>query len=146
MIRLIALAVIMLLSSTAFSQTATKKNTTDSIVALPKGVAIEVVKDLIRKDSLDLELNTVKGNYKLLEKNLTVKDSIIGIKDNIISIYVEKEKNFNTIIEFKDLQKKNLEDQNKQLTKEIKRQKIKLFFRTSFGLAIIGGLTYLLIK
>jgi hypothetical protein len=113
---------------------------------LPKLVAIEVVKDLIRKDSLELELKTSKNNYSLLEKNISSKDSIIKLKDNTISVYVEKEKNCNTIIELKDTQKKNLEDLNKQLVKEIKKQKIKLFFRTSFGLAIIGGLTYLLLR
>ena len=136
----------MLLSLTASSQVATKKNTTDSVIVLPKLVAIEVVKDLIRKDSLELELKTSKNNYSLLEKNISSKDSIIKLKDNIILVYTEKEKNCNTMIELKDTQKKNLEDLTKQLTKEIKKQKIKLFFRTSFGLAIIGGLTYLLIR
>jgi hypothetical protein len=131
---------------TASSQVATKKNTTDSVIVLPKLVAIEVVKDLIRKDSLELELKTSKNNYSLLEKNISSKDSIIKLKDNIILVYTEKEKNCNTMIELKDTQKKNLEDLTKQLTKEIKKQKIKLFFRTSFGLAIIGGLTYLLIR
>lgn len=136
----------MLLSLTAFSQVATKTGTKDSIIPLPKIVAIEVVKDLIRKDSLETEVKYLKSNIGLLEKNLSIKDSIILIKDNIISVYVEKEKNWNSIIDLKDEQKKNLEDLTKKLTKDLKKQKVKLFFRTSFGLAIIGGLTYLLLK
>ena len=131
---------------TASSQVATRTNTRDSIIPLPKIVAIEIVKDLIRKDSLETEVNFLKNNMGLLEKNLVIKDSIILIKDNIISVYVEKEKNWNNIIELKDLQKKNLEDLTKKLTVDLKRQKVKGFFSTTFGLAIIGGLTYLLLK
>jgi hypothetical protein len=113
---------------------------------LPKLVAKEVVKDLIRKDSLESELKITQSNLRLLEHNISAKDSIITFKSNIIQLYTEREKNYNTIIDLKDLQKKNLEDLTKKLNKDLKKQKLKLFARTSFGVVVIGGLSYLLLK
>jgi hypothetical protein len=136
----------MLLSLTAFSQTVTKNYITDSIVPLPKFVAKEVAKDLIRKDSLLTELAICKSNSDLLNENLSNKDKIISSKDSIISIYGEKEKNWFSIIELKDLQKKNLEELTKKLTHDLKMQKIKMTVRSSLGLALIGVLTYIIVK
>jgi hypothetical protein len=136
----------MLVSSIAFSQLATKRNTVDSIILLPKIVAKEVVKDLIRKDSLESELKITKINTGLLKNNLIAKDSIITSKNSIIELYKEKENNYNTMIDLKDLQNKNLDDLVKKLNKDLKKQKIKLFTRTTFGVIVIGGLSYLLLK
>jgi hypothetical protein len=136
----------MLASSIAFSQIATKSFTADSIIPLPKIVAKEVAKDLIRKDSLESELKVTQKNMGLLEHNLTAKDSLITSKDGIIDLYKEKEKNYNTMIDLKDLQKKNLEELAKKLNRDLKKQKLKLFARTSFGVIVIGGLSYLLLK
>jgi len=136
----------MLASSIAFSQIATKSYTADSIIPLPKIVAKEVAKDLIRKDSLESELKVTQKTMGLLEHNLTAKDSLITSKDGIIDLYQQKEKNYNTMIDLKDLQKKNLEDLAKKLNRDLKRQKLKLFARTSFGVIVIGGLSYLLLK
>ena len=136
----------MLLSLTVFSQNVTKNLTTDSIIPLPKSVAIEVVKDILRKDSLESEITVAKLNIDLLQNSISNKDSMITSKDNIISIYKEKEKNYTTVITLKDLQKKNLEDLVAKLNHDLKRQKLKLFARTTFGAIIIGGLTYLILK
>ena len=136
----------MLANSIAFSQIATKSYTADSIIPLPKIVAKEVAKDLIRKDSLESELKVTQKTMGLLEHNLTAKDSLITSKDGIIDLYQQKEKNYNTMIDLKDLQKKNLEDLAKKLNRDLKRQKLKLFARTSFGVIVIGGLSYLLLK
>lgn len=136
----------MLLSLTVFSQNVTKNLTTDSIIPLPKSVAIEVVKDILRKDSLESEIMVAKLNIDLLQNIISNKDSMITSKDNIISIYKEKEKNYTTVITLKDLQKKNLEDLVAKLNHDLKRQKLKLFARTTFGAIIIGGLTYLILK
>lgn len=136
----------MLASSIAFSQIATKSFTADSIIPLPKVVAKEVVKDLIRKDSLESELKVTQKNMGLLEHNLTAKDSLLTSKDGVIELYKEKEKNYNTMIDLKDLQKKNLEELAKKLNRDLKKQKLKLFARTTFGVIVIGGLSYLLLK
>ena len=136
----------MLLSSIAFSQKDTKSITTDSLIPLPKSVAIQVIKDVIRKDSLEAEIMVAKTNIDLLQYNLSNKDSMILSKDNIISLYKEKESNYNTVISLKDLQKKNLEDLVTKLNRDLRRQKLKLFSRTTFGSIIIGGLTYLILK
>jgi hypothetical protein len=82
----------------------------------------------------------------LLKNNLIAKDSIITSKNSIIELYKEKENNYNTMIDLKDSQKKNLEDLVKKLNKDLKKQKIKLFTRTTFGVIVIGGLSYLLLK
>jgi hypothetical protein len=136
----------MLASSIAFSQIATKSFTADSIIPLPKIVAKEVAKDLIRKDSLESELKVTQKTMGLLEHNLTAKDSLLTSKDGIIDLYQQKEKNYNTMIDLKDLQKKNLEELTKKLNRDLKKQKLKLFARTSFGVIVIGGLSYLLLK
>jgi hypothetical protein len=113
---------------------------------LPKIVAKEVVKDLIRKDSLESELNITKTNMGLLKNNIIAKDSIISSKNGIIELYKEKENNYNTMIDLKDSQKKNLEDLVKKLNKDLKKQRVKLATRTTFGVIVIGGLSYLLLK
>jgi len=136
----------MLLSSIAFSQKDTKSITTDSLIPIPKSVAIQVIKDVIRKDSLEAEIIVAKTNINLLQYSLSNKDSVILSKDNIISLYKEKENNYNTLITLKDLQKKNLEDLVTKLNRDLRRQKLKLFARTTFGSIIIGGLTYLILK
>ena len=51
------------MTSIAFSQSATKNTTTgDTSIVLPKAVAREVVKDILRADSAIAELNLVKQN------------------------------------------------------------------------------------
>ena len=52
--------VILLASLTAFSQNAT--HVKDSVIVLPKAVAKDIAKDLIKKDSLETELIIVKKN------------------------------------------------------------------------------------
>lgn len=131
---------------TAFSEKGIENTTIDSIIPLPKAVARENVKELIRKDSLEAELSVLKTNYSLLEKNLSFKDSIITIKSDQIGLYQEKEKNYLTIIDLKDEQKKNLEELSKNLNKEIKKLKLNSFKNTAISGIIIIGLTYLLLK
>ena len=98
----------MLVSSIAFSQTGTGTITTDSIVPLPKNVAKEVVKEIIRKDSIQAELTICYDNQKLLENNLVLKDSIIHSKDSQIDLQKQKEVNYETMLQLKDAQITNL--------------------------------------
>lgn len=136
----------MLANLTAFSETGIKIITIDSIIPLPKAVARENVKELIRKDSLETEISILKTNYSLLEKNILYKDTIIESKSKQIDFYKEKEKNYLTIIELKDEQKKNLEDLTKSLNREIKKMKLNSLKNTAISSVIIIGLTYFLLK
>jgi hypothetical protein len=131
---------------TAFSEKGIKNTTIDSIIPLPKAVARENAKELIRKDSLESEISILKINYSLLENNLSLKDSIINSKSAQINFYQEREKNYLTIIDLKEEQKKNLEELTKNLNKEIKKVKLNSLKNTAISSVIIIGLTYFLLK
>ncbi len=134
----------MLVSSIAFSQTNTANTTTDSIVPLPKNVAREVVKDLLRKDSLESELKVCQENMGLLEHNLTLKDSIILSKDTQISLQKQKETNYETVIQLKDAQITNLGTLVEKLNDDIKKNRRKTVLKTIGNTVLIGGLGFLL--
>ena len=136
----------MLVSLTAFSEIDIKITTQDSIIPLPKAVARENIKELIKKDSLEMEITILKKNYSLLEQNITLKDSVINSKTKQIELYVEKEKNYLTIIDLREQQKKNLEDLSKNLNKEIKKMKLNSIKNTAISTIIMVGLTYMLLK
>lgn len=143
--RLIILSIIFLLvNSTAFSQSATKDSTKSS-VNLPEKVAKEVVKDIYRGDSLQSELNIVNDNYRILQSNLIYKDSIISIKDSLISLYKLKENSFNALLDLKDQKYNLLAPTVTKLNKDLKKQTRKTRLH-DLGLgAVILGLAYLLI-
>lgn len=132
---------------TASSQVVTKSTTTtDSIIPLPKNVAKAVVKDIIRKDSLETELSVAYKNIDLMKSNLAAQDSIIKSKDNAIELWKLKETNYLTIIDLKEQQKTNLEALTKSLNQDLKKAKRKQRATTVVGVAAVGVLTYLLLK
>ncbi len=134
----------MLANLTAFSQSVIK-NTTDSIVQLPKNVAKEVVKDIMRKDSLEVELKTAKANITLLNGNIVASDSIIASKDSVIKLWVLKGNNYEAIINYQTQQKTNLEALTKSLAADLRKTKRKSTIKSIVGSAIIGTLAYLYI-
>lgn len=137
----------MSLSLTVFSQTDTKISTTnkDSIVPLPKLVAREVVKDVLRKDSCEAEITIIKDNNDKLQAINNYKDKIIASKDSIIGLHIHREVNDSLIILNKDIQKSNLEVLSKDLGNQLKSQKRKAT-RTEIILAGAAAiLGYLLI-
>jgi len=146
MIRLAMLALMTLVSLTAFSQKNTNSITTDSIVPLPKNVAKEIVKDLIRKDSIQAELNICHDNQGLLEHNLMLKDSIILSKDAQLSLAKMKETNYETILQLRDVQIVNLNGLVEKLNNDIKKNRRKTILKTVGNTALLGGLAYLLIS
>lgn len=134
---------------TLFSQKNTNNSITDSLVCLPKNVAREVVKDLIRKDSLQAELNTCHKNYDILNKNISYKDSIINSKSNQLMFFEEKEKNYKVNLAFKDEKIENLNTLVKDMNKDIKKMKFKLVLKKIETYGLFGGillLGYILIK
>ena len=104
------------------------------------------MKDLLKKDSLEAEHTTLLKNYKLLSENIQSKDSIIQSKDEQIDNVQQREKNCLVVVDMQNTQNTNLKRGMEVLNKEIKSYKSKLFVRTTLGVAIIGGLTYLLVK
>jgi len=134
----------MLVSSIAFSQTNTANIITDSIVPLPKNVAREVVKDLLRKDSLQAELIVCQENMGLLEHNLTLKDSVILSKDAQISLQKQKETNYETMLQLKDTQLENFKILIDKLNADIKKNRRKTVLKTIGNTVLIGGLGFLL--
>ena len=134
----------MLVSSIAFSQTNTASIITDSIVPLPKNVAREVVKDLLRKDSLESELTVCKENTGLLEHNLTLKDSVILSKDAQISLQKQKETNYETMLQLKDTQLENFKILIDKLNADIKKNRRKTVLKTIGNTVLIGGLGFIL--
>jgi len=124
---------------TVFSQTVTKISISDSNVILPKIVAREVVKDIIKKDSCEAEIAIIKDNNQKLQTIVNYKDNIILSKDSIITLHKQKEASDSIIMQLKDQQKNNLEILSKDLGKQVQKAKRK---STLLG---IGGITAVVI-
>lgn len=141
MLKYVMLAIIVLTNLTAFSQTNTvpSSKTSDSVICLPKAVAKEVVKDLFRKDSLEAELDIQKKKLELFEQNSNLKDSVIANKDAIISLYSEKDKEWENVIILKDKQLTEYIDLSKKLETSINRMnKFSSFFKgTTISLLVV---------
>lgn len=124
-----------------FSQTNTvpSSKTSDSVICLPKAVAREVVKDLFRKDSLEAELDIQKKKMELFEQNSNLKDSVISNKDAIISLYSEKDKEWENVIILKDKQLNEYVELSKKLESSINRiNKMHSFFKgTTIALLVV---------
>lgn len=133
------------LSLIAFSETAIKDTIPKSIV-IPERVGREIIKDLIRKDSLQSELNSTQELIKLYTSNLSYKDNIITLKDSSISLYKHKELNYTNQLSLKDEQIKSLNELSNKLNKDLKKAKVNLTFRTTVGIVAIGTILYLFLK
>lgn len=136
----------MLVSLIAFSQKNTKTSTTDSIIVLPKAVAREVVKDIIRKDSCQQQLDVVQSNLDLSLKNNELKDSIISNQNTQLEFWNQKGVNYETMLTLKDLEKKNLEMATKPLKNELKKAKRQVVMTGIGAGVVVLFLGYLLVK
>ena len=105
-------------------------------IKIPTPVAKLIVKDLVSGDSAKAELKLCTENVTLLEKKVTLKDSIISGHVQKGILYEERIKNEQ--LKF-DAQQKWVD----QLRKDNKKLKAKLFFTKMLGTAIVGGLGYL---
>ena len=130
----VVLIITVFLTSTAFSQKSTETTLSkgkDSTICISKAVAKGIVRDLYRLDSLRVELYTAQENYKLLQTNCDLKDSIISNKNTAINAYIEREKNFNEIISLKDKQIEAYSQLSDKLKADLKKSKK----RANFGLS-----------
>lgn len=86
---------LMLLSWSSFSQSVTNQ---DSIVIIPKTVATEIAKDLIRLDKAD-SINTILNRQLELEtRKVTLKDQMISNLEDIVANQKEQLSNSSKII------------------------------------------------
>lgn len=138
----------MLASLIAFSQTNTRTSTTgkDSVIILPKAVAREVAKDVIRKDSCQAQLKIVQTNLELSQKNHEYKDSVITTQKSQLELWNQKGKNYETMLVLKDTQNKNLELAIKPLQNDLKKAKRDLVKTKIGGGAVILFLLYVIIR
>ena len=109
---------------------------TQDTVYIPSHVAKQIVKDLISGDSAKAELNLCTENVTLLEKKVTLKDSIISGHVQKGMLYEERIKNEQLKFDAQQLWVDQLRKDNKKL-------KAKLIFTRLLGTAVIGGLGYL---
>ena len=107
-------------------------------IKLPTYVAKQIVKDLISGDSAKAELKLCNENVTLLEKKVTLKDSIISGHVQKGIMYEERIKNEQLKFDAQQLWVDQLRKDNKKL-------KVKLRFLQITGTAIVGGLAYLYI-
>jgi len=142
--KVILLISFLTLSWNTFSQTDTTKplpeTKTDSTqVCLPTPIARQVAKDLIRLDGC-------KEEVKLLESKIDKLQDISKVKDIMLEMHEEKDKNNQYVINQLELQVKQYEKLSKDLTKELKGQKTKSFLWKLGTFVGVITTSYLLIK
>ena len=109
---------------------------TQDTVHIPAPVAKQIVKDLVSGDSAKAELKLCNENVTLLEKKVTLKDSIISGHVQKGLLYEERIKNEQLKFDAQQLWVDQLRKDNKKL-------KAKLIFTRLLGTAVVGGLGYL---
>jgi hypothetical protein len=142
--KLILLISFLTLSWNTFSQTATtqpsKETKTDSTqVCLPTPIARQVAKDLIRLDGC-------KEEIKLLESKVISLQDIAKVKDVMLKLHEDKDKNNQTTIKLLEKQVGEYDNLSNDLNKELKGYKVKTFLwkvGTFVGILITS---YLLLK
>jgi hypothetical protein len=142
--KLILLISFLTLSWNTFSQTDTtqpsKETKTDSTqVCLPTPIARQVAKDLIRLDGC-------KEEIKLLESKIINLQDVTKVKDVILKLHEDKDKNNQTTIKLLEKQVNEYDNLSEDLRKELRGQKTKSFL-WKVG-TFIGVITtsYLLLK
>jgi hypothetical protein len=142
---ILSIVILLLISIHSSGQTTgntTNKDTTKAKVELPLPAGQAVVKDLIRKDSCEKELEVTKINLQIANNTSEQKDKIISNKDQEIGAYKQKEINYISIISNKDLALVTEKRVSDQLAKDLKQTKRKKTRNEILGGVIIGLLTY----
>ena len=124
----------MLVCGKSFSQTDTKNK-----VVIDTSIAKKIAIDLIKGDECKEELKIIKNNVLLLEKKVSLKDSIIiGNKKHI--------NNLDKIVEGKDNLLKISEENLSTAKKQISKYKSNLFLWKTITLVTIGVSGFLILK
>ena len=113
-----------------------KKDTTQ--ICFPYSVGKQIALDLKKFDQLTEVLKLTEKELKQTQNKVIVQDSInatMELKEDNYELQIKKEQEKYTIVE----------DQNKDLRKDIKKIKTKNTIIEIVGGAIIGALTYILV-
>lgn len=124
-----------MLSLTVFSQKDTLGPTKD----LPISTLKLIVKDLLKGDQCLEELRLTNIQLSETEKKVILKDSVIGKMNLIIN-------SKDSIIIFQNQKFDIMKEQAEKLEKALKKQKMKGIFSRISSFAIVGTLTYFLIR
>jgi TolA-binding protein len=143
--KVILLISFLTLSWNSFSQTATttqpsknsKKDSTE--ICLPAPIARQVAKDLIQLDGC-------KEEIKLLESKVVSLQDMSKVKDVMLQLQEDKDKNNQTTIKLLEKQVGEYDNLSNDLNKEIKGYKVKSFLWKVGTFVGIITTSYLLIK
>lgn len=124
----------MLLCGKGISQTDTKNK-----VAIDTSLARKIAIDLVKGDECKEELKLVYQNVSLLEKKVSVKDSVINAQKNQIV-------NFNKMVEGKDKLLKISDESLSMTKKELSKSKRNTFFYKLSTLISISALAFCIVQ
>jgi len=123
-----------MLSGKSISQTVTNNK-----VVIDVEIAKKIANDLVSGDVAKAKLKITENNISLLEKKVTVKDSVINI--------LEKQKsNLDLVITYKDDIISKQEEISNSYKKELRKSKTTTFMYKIFAYVGIASTGYLLIK
>jgi len=123
------------MTSQSFCQTATKiqLDKKDSLIYMPKQLAIFLIQDVVKSDALAEEIAVLNDNAK-------VKDRIIEQQDTIISIYKKKETSYLKTISLHEETESEQTVKIQDLTHKIEKKKKTLRFWQLVAVGAIGGM------
>jgi hypothetical protein len=122
---------------TAFSQT----DTTPTTKCFPIPVVKLIAKDLLSGDS-------AKALLKLTEEQLDSTIKKTYVQDSVIGVHLEKEKNFNTVIQYERDKFGTLQTYTSKIEIDLKTEKVKgkLLRWANYGLIVVLGITAFMLK
>ena len=122
-----------MMSLKSFSQSATDSTT----IRLTKPIAKLVIKDLIKSDGLETELIATQSILKITNKKLnTQMDLNVNLESQI--------KNLNKILDTKNEQSQQWRELNKELQKDIRKQKLRTKLTGGAGILLAIGAAVLI--
>ncbi len=123
------------MTSQSFCQTATKiqLDKKDSLIYMPKQLAIFLIQDVVKSDALAEEIAVLNDNAK-------VKDRIIEQQDTIISIYKKKETSYLKTISLHEETESEQTVKIQDLTHKIEKKRRTLRFWQLVAVGAIGGM------
>lgn len=123
-----------IVSGKSISQTDTKNK-----VVIDVEIAKKIANDLVAGDVCKAKLKLTENNISLLEKKVSVKDSVI-------SVLGKQKSNLDLVIAYKDDVISKQEEISKSYKKELRKSKNATFIYKLFAYIGIASTGYLLIK
>lgn len=114
------------------------KDTLTNPLPVAQPVLIAAAKDLV-------ELDGAKKIIAVKDSALTIQDSRLAVKDDIISKYVSKEDKYKTIISNQDIQINGWKGEYNKLELNYKKLQFKNKFTRVAAGVVVGGLVYMMV-